>query len=385
MAVALQANLEDQVVPDPLTYRKDGEERAYALGNRGRIKFQSNGKLDTKILDSYYENGFYVFENVLSNKELAELRGELADLLDHAPTSPDSTVDRYGNPAVGAQFKRPPFQFAKPLSDPYGGTAVNGGRHPAKMHEPTPKADAPEYTIFFIYGMCELMDSFLRLYGHPDLLQVAETVNGSDFTPFTDTIWIKEPELGTSIAWHQDGTTHWDHPQWEENIHGFNFMTQLEDTNAENALWVVPGSHKEGKADIKQMVEDNGCDRLPNAVPMLCKAGDVAICNRQVVHGSFANTSTQRRVSVVFGFHKRSSIIDVETTFGRGERVVYDEERVHQRSRVIQVAIDARQQHFADEQPYSYQPLQDHVEENRLCDQTRQEVLRDYASYHLGI
>ena len=36
-----------------------------------------------------------------------------------------------------------------------------------------------------------------------------------------------------------------------------------------------------------------------------------AITNRQVLHGSFANTSKDRRVTVNFGFHKRSSVLNV--------------------------------------------------------------------------
>ena len=39
-----------------------------------------------------------------------------------------------------------------------------------------------------MFGMCQVMDSGLRLYGHPQLLAVAESINGSDFTPFNDAI-----------------------------------------------------------------------------------------------------------------------------------------------------------------------------------------------------
>ncbi len=366
-------------------YRAQGEEKAYKLGNRGEIRFDNKGRIHQEILDSYAENGFYVFENVLSQEEMHDLRADLDTLIDEAPVAPKSTVNKYGNPARGVEFEIPTFRFGKPLSDPYGGTDANGGRHPAKMHEPTPSADAPEFTIYFVYGIFQVMDAFLRLYGHPQLLKVAEAVNGKDFSPFNDSIWIKEPKLGTSVAWHQDGTTHWQHPKWHENIHGFNFMAQLEDTNPENSLWVVPGTHKQGKVDIKKMVHDAGTDRLPDAVPMLCKAGDVAICNRQALHGSFANTSSQRRVSIVFGFHLRDAVLGVETGFGNREPVIYDEERIHRRSRVIQLAIDARNQRFPEEERFLYQPLKDEIDDNRWSEDTRKSVLRNYNLYNLGI
>ena len=71
----------------------------------------------------------------------------------------------------------------------------------------------------------------------------------------------------------------------------FNFMAQLYGCTPANGVWVVPGSHKLGKIDIKSVVAKAGSERLPDAVPMVCKPGDIVINNRQVVHGSFANTS----------------------------------------------------------------------------------------------
>ena len=313
------------------------------------------------------------------------LRSELKALLERAPVGPDSDVDRRGQRAFGEAFTAPVFVFGKPLSDPYGGTEANYGRHPAKMAEPAPAKDAPPHTIYFVNGILQVMDSCLRLYGHPRLLKVAEAINGADFAPFGDSIWIKEPGLGTSVAWHQDGTTHWNDERWDEGIHGFNFMAQLYRTTPENALWVVPGSHKHGKIDIKAQVAANGSDRLPDAVPMLCEPGDIAICNRQALHGSFANTSPDRRVSVVFGFHRRDAVLNVSKRRPSGETVVYTAQRIHERSRVIQVAIDARAQRFPDETRYPYLPLQGEEDANRWNDSTRASVLKDYNLRNLHI
>ena len=376
-AVTTQSDIE--------TYCAVGTERAFTLDNRGPLLFDSNGDVDAEILQTYHDIGFYVFEQAISRCEIDEIRTEFNHVLSRAPVNSKATEDSDGNPAIGQEFKYRSFQYAKPLSDPYGGTDAANGRYEAKMNEPSPAEDAPEETIFFISGMCQLMDSCLRHYGNPQLLKVAEALNGADFTPFTDGIWIKEPELGSSVAWHQDGTTLWQRPDWHEDIHGFNFMTQLYDTTAENALWVVPGSHKLGKIDIRKRVAEEGTDRLPEAVPMLCKTGDVAICNRQVLHGSFANTSSQRRVTVVHGFHLRSSVLGAETSFPAGSSVRYDEERVHRSSRLIPLAIDARRQHFADEKPYVYQPLNHEIEENRFNDETRNTLLKNYNMYALGL
>ena len=71
------------------------------------------------------------------------------------------------------------------------------------MHEATPPADAPDYTVELLHGNLQLMDSALRLYGHPGLLAVAEAVLGPDFVPYNEVTFIKEPGLGPSVAWHR--------------------------------------------------------------------------------------------------------------------------------------------------------------------------------------
>ena len=49
-----------------------GERRVKQLNNRGPIKFDHNGKLDSKIIEDYTKFGFYIFESVYSPDELKE-------------------------------------------------------------------------------------------------------------------------------------------------------------------------------------------------------------------------------------------------------------------------------------------------------------------------
>ena len=186
---------------------------------------------------------------------------------------------------------------------------------------------------------------------------------------------------------HQDGVTHWDSPEWDEGIHGFNFQVQLYPTSAGSCLWVVPGTHKLGKIDIKARIAQNGgSEQLSGALPLCCDAGDVTIVNRQLLHASFANSSPDLRVSVTFGFHRRSSVEGQSGALGvEADGVVYDEQRIFDRSAVVAVAIDARHQEYPDEVPFVYQPFVGLEDEFRLTDAVFERVIRDYNTRDLAI
>ncbi len=366
-------------------YIEAGRTRALALGNRGPLRLDDAGQLHPDILEAYWAHGFYVFEDVIESRELSELRAGIDEMFERAPVAPGAALDAEGRPALGHDITRDTYLWVRPLADPVGGTSANGGRHPAKMSEPAPAVDAPDKVIYMMFNMCETMDAGLRLYGHPELLAVAESINGPDFTPYNDAIFVKQPGLGASVAWHQDGLTHWDAPNWDEGIHGFNFQVQLYDCTPANGLWVVPGTHKLGRIDIKALVAANGgSDRLPDAVPLFCEAGGVTIVNRQALHCSFANTSEQLRVSLTFGFHRHSAVLGQRGAIVVSEDNVYDEGRIFERSSVIATAINARSKHFPDEAPYRYAPF-DGVMDQYRWDESARERLHDYSQLDIGI
>jgi hypothetical protein len=363
-------------------YLQDGARRAEALGNRGPIRFTADGSVHPDILEAYWRCGFYVFEGVLKPDELADIEADVKNILDRLPSEKGSPVDAKGRPALGADPQAPALFWSKPLADPFGGTKLAAGRHPVKMFEPKPAEDAPKEIVYLILGSLQFSEAALRVYGHPQLLAVAAAVNGDDFVPFNEALFIKEPGRGASVAWHQDGVTHWDSPDWDQGSHGFNFMAQLYGCTPANGVWVVPGSHKWGKADIKAMVAEAGTERLPSAVPIVCRPGDVAITNRQAVHGSFANTSPDWRVTVNFGFHRRRSVLGVQGGGVHNAAAVYDAERIHRRARMIGYAIDARRRRFPDETPFVYKPQ---AGETYCWDDAARAGVKDYNLLDLSI
>ena len=366
------------------SYLQEGQAAALALPNRGPLTFTESGALAEEIRAAYSKYGFYVFENVLSAEELEDIKVDLDTMRVQFPTGPESQVNAAGEPALGADAKALTLVWSKPLGDPLGGTELANGRHQVKMFEPEADAEAPLAAPFILLGSLQFSDACLRTYAHPELLKVTESINGPDFVPFNEALFIKEPGIGAAVSWHQDGVTHWDSPDFDEDIHGFNFMAQVYGSTAVNGVWVLPGTHKQGKLDIKALVAESGSERLEGAVPIVCNPGDVVMCNRQLLHGSFPNCGFEPRITVNFGFHKRSSVLGVRGGGIHSDAQVFDEEIVARRSRAIGYAIDARKQRFPDETPYHYQPLSVAANDYRWDEAARAD-LKDYNLDDLSI
>jgi len=337
-------------------YLIEGQKKALELPNRGPLRFTDSGDIHPDILESYSTYGFYIFENVLREDEVADLKNDLEAMRDNFPTEMGAATDAKGRPALGADTTGFTLQWAKPLSDPLGGTAMANGRHQVKLFEPKPDSDAPQATPVYLGGSLQFSKACVVTYAHPGLLKMAEAVNGPDFVPFHEGLFIKDAGLGAAVSWHQDGDTHWDNPDFDEDIHGFNFMGQVYGSTAVNGVWVLPGTHKQGRVNIVKLVEEAGSERLPDAVPIICNPGDVVINNRQMVHGSFANTGFETRVTVNFGFHRRSAVLNVHGAGIHAEAVTFDDDFIKNRSRLIGMAIEARKQRFPDETAYEYAP-----------------------------
>lgn len=365
-------------------YLTEGQERALALDNRGPIRFQSDGALHDDVQSAYSRFGFYVFEGVLGKQELADIEEDIQSLRARFPLGPESKVDSQGRPAVGVDCEGPGLLWAKPLSDPLGGTDIANGRHQVKLRELNASEGAPAAAPFVLMGSLQFSEAALRLYGHPELLKVAAAVNGDDFAPFNEVLFIKDPGVGAAVSWHQDGDTHWENPKFDEGIHGFNFMAQLYGSTPVNGVWVVPGTHKQGRLDIKQMVAASGSERLQNAVPMVCNPGDVIICNRQLVHGSFANSGYEPRLTLNFGFHRRSSVLGVRGAGIHSPVSVYSTEVIEKRAEMIAYAVDARHQKYPEEKPYEYQPAKQ-AGHNLAWDESAARAVKDYNLLDLSI
>src|SRR5476651_1858168 len=66
-------------------YLREGEKRAFALGNRGPILFTAEGDLHPDIVEAYWRCGFYIFEGVLKLDELSDIERDLHEIIDRLP------------------------------------------------------------------------------------------------------------------------------------------------------------------------------------------------------------------------------------------------------------------------------------------------------------
>ena len=135
----------------------------------------------------------------------------------------------------------------------------------------------------------------------------------------------------------------------------------------------------------RKMVAESGSDRIEGAVPMLCDAGDTIVTNRQLVHGSFANSSPDRRITLNEGFFPRKRVLNVTTKHLTGTVQTYDEARIAARTRILQIAIDARHQRFPQEKSFVYRPLVGREDDNRWNETTRATVLKNYNQLDMFI
>ena len=158
------------------TYIREGEKAALALPNRGPMQLDSNGNVAPEILEGYARYGFYVLENFLGQKDLQDWQDDLDAMKANYPVTSDAEVDLYGRTALGIDAKGPALFWARPLSDPLGGTQLSGGRYAVRMSEPLADESLPDEIVYMIMGPLRYSDALLRITGHPHLLAIAEAV-----------------------------------------------------------------------------------------------------------------------------------------------------------------------------------------------------------------
>lgn len=270
--------------------------------------------LSAAQLAALREQGYYLLHGLIDAAEAAELLAETRRLIGRAPAAPDAPRDHRGEPV------RHPEDYVFPLD--------SGGR---------PVLNRIKFPLW-------RSRRFLEAYGNPRILAAAHELYGDALVPFDESIVLKLPHRGAGFAWHQDGS--FKTGAAAERGHNFGIYLTAS-TVANGALHVLPGSHRRGILDLKEMAAQHGF-ALPGSVAAPAGPGDANLHSRSIAHGSPPNVSPELRVTWYVGFHHRAAIAGV-----------WDAAAIEQRRLLIPLAVEARRSsgRYPHEEPFPYHRL----------------------------
>lgn len=140
-----------------------------------------------------------------------------------------------------------------------------------------------------------------ELVFHPVIIDAVEDLIGPDISLWGTVLFIKEPQTGGFVSWHQDATY--------MGIKPHDFVTPwlaLTPSNLENGcMSMIPASHKNHiRKHQDTFDEDNILTRgqvvlevdESLAVDLILKPGQMSLHHAEVIHGSQPNLSKDRRI-----------------------------------------------------------------------------------------
>lgn len=276
-------------------------------------------------LAQYHKRGFVVVPNLLASGELERLRNELERLVEGAPAGRGVAVDTQGR-------------------DVLGGPTYYNFTDPVEADDPR-TFNSTKTTLNRINQMFKFAPRALQAAGSPRLLGAVEDIYGPGFVPFGESYVVKTPGDGAGFAWHQDTGISVDFPFPWQHERGINLGIYLHDSTLSNGcLMAVPGSHG-SKVDMATKGPPRG-SMYPGAVPATCRAGDVIIHARNVVHGSMPNMSAAVRATLYLGFLPHASCA-----------ALYAEEEITKRQALVPacyVAARTACREYSQESPFVY-------------------------------
>lgn len=148
---------------------------------------------------------------------------------------------------------------------------------------------------------------FFNLSRTPAILDYVEDLLGPNFFQWGGQFFLKEPNDGSVVPWHQDAQ------YWPLNpSNSVTVWLALYDTDEENAaMKVVKGSHLAGifnhhinKAPNLALDQEVSEDQIKkeDVISLNLKAGQISLHDDGLLHGSEANNSSRRRCGITMRF-----------------------------------------------------------------------------------
>jgi len=160
----------------------------------------------------------------------------------------------------------------------------------------------PEHINAHNRNNAHLVFGFLdKLAFHSTMLDIVEDLIGPNFSLWGSVLFIKDPGSAHYVSWHQDATY--------MGMTSNNFVTPwvaLSPSNRQTGcMSMIPGSHKSQiRPHDDTFAEDNILTRgqvvkdvdESLAVDLILEPGQMSLHHGEIVHGSQANLSQERRV-----------------------------------------------------------------------------------------
>ncbi|MDA0833170.1 MAG: phytanoyl-CoA dioxygenase family protein [Planctomycetota bacterium] len=142
---------------------------------------------------------------------------------------------------------------------------------------------------------------------HPQIVTCVTDLLGDNVIGWGSHFFCKMPGDGKSVSWHQDAS-YWPlSPSKTVTV-----WLAIDDADVENACMnYIPGTHLYGHLTYELSEEDDrnvldqkvpDIERFGAPIPVELKAGEMAIHNDLLLHGSKANESTRRRCGLTLRY-----------------------------------------------------------------------------------
>ncbi|MEE3198919.1 MAG: phytanoyl-CoA dioxygenase family protein [Planctomycetota bacterium] len=160
--------------------------------------------------------------------------------------------------------------------------------------------------LFHALGAWQLEPALHDLPWAPALRMAACQLLGGAVRLFHDQLFIKPPEHGGVVAWHQD-YSYW---TWTRPMAHLSCWIPLDDADADNGcLQYIPGSHRWGLLPItgltgemdaaREVLDDSQCEALDRPFLAELAAGHGVFHHPLTLHGSAENRSENPRRAIV--------------------------------------------------------------------------------------
>jgi ectoine hydroxylase-related dioxygenase (phytanoyl-CoA dioxygenase family) len=190
----------------------------------------------------------------------------------------------------------------EPLLDPeHHGARLFHERHSNESSE-------PGRVLFHALGAWRISSAFHDLLWNPAVLVPASQILGGKVRFWHDQLFVKPPQVGGVVAWHQD-YSYWTRT---EPMGHLTCWIPLDDVDEENGCpQYVPGSHRwrllpvtgltGDMSAIREVLRPEELEKF-RPVPAVLRRGEASFHHPLTVHGSFENRSDRPRRGVALNF-----------------------------------------------------------------------------------